>query len=182
MNAAALIDDDEVPAVALGELVAVLFKRGLEGLRPVAGAEEARDLLLDILALDARAFFLAQLGARWRAIGTRNLAVRALTLGVGALDSLMAKAPFEVAGDFLMATVVMAVMGSRHRLDVDARPDHVKMLAPFLLMQHDDAGMVLKAHLLLQRIDRFTALLRRQTMRRLRADGRVIERLRAARA
>lgn len=45
--------------------------------------------------------------------------------------------------------IIVAVGAQRHRLDVGTRPDDMDVLAAFLFMQHDGAGLAVEAQLAL---------------------------------
>ena len=69
VDPACVIDNNKVAPIPLGEDVAALFKRRLEGLGPVACLKCRGNLFLNLLANDAGSLLLPQLGARRRPVG-----------------------------------------------------------------------------------------------------------------
>ena len=73
--------------------------------------------------------------------GVRSRPLDAVPFVVRALHALMSEALFEIPRHLLMLSVIVAVADRLHLVEVDARPDDVKVLAAKLFMQHHDAGV-----------------------------------------
>lgn len=99
---------------------------------------------------------------------------------MSAMDTVMA--PFEIACDLFVLTVVLAVAHRPHVLEIDPRPHDVDMLSAELLVHHHDTRMIGEAEPLFESVDCLRALLGGEAVRRLDADGRMIERFLAVRA
>src|SRR5665213_2176385 len=173
VQAALAIDDHIIAAIAAGETVAALGEGSPECVRAVAGAEGGRNLFLDPSAGNPGAFLLLKLGAGWRPGRTLD----PVALVMGALDTIMTEAPFEIARDLLVLPIVVAVADGAHARQIDPRPDDMNVLAAELVMHDDDARVAVEAEFAFEHVDRFAALFVGQPVRRFGADGGVIERL-----
>ncbi len=110
MDPAFAVHNDEVPSVTLGENIAAIFKRGLEGVRCIAGVKRFGYVTLHFLTGDTGTFLLTKLRPRGSSIWTRD----ALSFCVNALDTVMAAATFKVTRYFFVLSIVVTEVNRFH--------------------------------------------------------------------
>ena len=94
----------------------------------------------------------------------------------------MPELAFERQARPLVSHIVVAVGHHRHRVDIGALPDHMDMLAAMLLVQHDRAGLAVKAKLFFETVNGDFPLISRHRVAGVRVDVGVIKALAAPRA
>ena len=145
---AALLVDDDIAPVALGENVTGVFEGGFECGAIVGGGVERGDLL-DAVFLRKSGALLILVFVLGQLLPGKVLLPLAVPLRVLAGDEIMPELQLHALACLLVGDVVIGVGYDFHLVHVGALPDDVKVRAVvFAGVEHEGAGLVRQAKLL----------------------------------
>ncbi len=74
------------------------------------------------------------------------------------LNTFVTEPTLEIASNFFMLPVIVAIADRSHCIEIDARPNYMDVLAAQFFVHHHNAGVTIEAELLLQRVNSLCVL------------------------